>query len=150
MGYFSKSVYKISSFQDNTTVGNYLIVSNQTSWTMSARSFAYGFYYVTYRVGNPANPRQVGFDYGFLKIIPGPLYVYISKGSKAVYVEKSNIIMDGLETYDPDVFAQKGKSRLLLQFNNMRTLLNQRLCFSLPSIISADVSGNRSSLQRVQ
>ncbi|KAJ7336026.1 hypothetical protein OS493_013400 [Desmophyllum pertusum] len=93
---------------DNTTVGNYLIVSNQTSWTMSARSFAYGFYYVTYRVGNPANPRQVGFDYGFLKIIPGPLYVYISKGSKAVYVEKSNIIMDGLETYDPDVFAQKG------------------------------------------
>ena len=34
--------------------------------------------------------------------------------------------------------------------NNIETLLNQQLHFSLPSIIFVDVSGNRSSLQQVQ
>ena len=47
-------------------------------------------------------------DYGFMKITPGPLYVYITQGSSGVYIEKREMVVDGSESYDPDFFAQKG------------------------------------------
>ena len=75
---------------------------------MSARSLNYGVHFVQYTISTPENPHQVGYDYGFIEIIPGPLYVYIEKGYSTVYIEKSDMVVDGSGTYDPDFFAQKG------------------------------------------
>ncbi|XP_078384727.1 sperm receptor for egg jelly-like [Oculina patagonica] len=93
---------------DNTTVGDLTTVSSDKSWSMSALSLNYGLYFVQYTISTPENPYQVGYDYGFMKIIPGPLYVYITKGSTAVYIEKRPMVVDGSETYDPDYFEAKG------------------------------------------
>lgn len=76
----------------------------------------YGLHFVQYTISNPKNQREIGYDYGFLKIVEGPLYVYIVKGSAGVYIEKRIITIDGSETYDPDFFATKGKL-LRLQTN---------------------------------
>lgn len=90
------------------TVGAYSTQSSFKYWDLSARSLVYGLYFVQYTVTTPKNP-QIGYAYGFLKIIPGPLYVYINQGSSAVYVEKRNMTLNGSATYDPDFFSQPGK-----------------------------------------
>ena len=95
--------------QDNITVGSYSTASSSKDWYLSARSLDYGLYFVQYTVTTANNDQQIGYDYGFLKITPGPLYVYIDKGSSAVYVEKRNMTLDGSATYDPDFFAQPGR-----------------------------------------
>lgn len=95
--------------QDNITVGSYSAASSLKYWYLSARSLDYGLYFVQYTVTTATNDQQIGYDYGFLKITPGPLYVYIDKGSIAVYVEKRNMTLDGSATYDPDFFAQPGR-----------------------------------------
>lgn len=69
----------------------------------------YGLYFVQYTVTTSDNAQQIGYDYGFLKITPGPLYVYINQGSSAVYIEKRNMTLNGSATYDPDFFSQPGK-----------------------------------------
>ena len=71
-----------------------------------------------YTISTPVNPHQAGYAYGFLKVVPGPLYVYIAKGSDAVYTENSIITIDGRETYDPDYFGGKGKVGLNKNFRH--------------------------------
>ena len=91
------------------TVGAYSTQSSFKYWDLPARSLEYGLYFVQYTVTTPENNHQIGYAYGFLKIIPGPLYVYINQGSSAVYVEKRNMTLNGSATYDPDFFSQPGK-----------------------------------------
>ena len=91
------------------TVGAYTPVSSFKVWNLPARFLDYGLYFVQYTVNTSENSHQIGYDYGFLKITPGPLFVYINKGSSAVYVEKRNMTLDGSATYDPDYFSQPGK-----------------------------------------
>ena len=50
--------------------------------------FAIWTLFVQFTAKSPDNPRQIGYDYGFLEIVEGPLYAYISQGSYAVYIEK--------------------------------------------------------------
>jgi len=101
-----KSPYTL---QDNITVGAYSTVSTSKYWYLSARSLDYGLYFVQYTVTTSGNNQQIGYDYGFLKIIPGPLYVYIDQGSTAVYIEKRNMTLNASASYDPDFFSEPGK-----------------------------------------
>ena len=90
-------------------MGDYSTVSTYEYWYLSARSLDYGLYFVQYTVNTSENDQQIGYDYGFLKITPGPLFVYIDQGSTAVYVEKRNMTLNASATYDPDFFSQPGK-----------------------------------------
>lgn len=69
-----------------------------------------------YTVSNPLNQRQVGYAHGFVRIVEGPLYVYIAKGSFGVYIEQRNITIDGSSTYDPDFFGEKGGDACFLSW----------------------------------
>ena len=84
-------------------------MSTSKSWYLYARTLLYGLYFVQFTAQSPTNPRQIGYDYGFLKIVEGPLYAYISQGSYAVYIEKRSMTLDASESYDPDFYEGKGR-----------------------------------------
>ena len=84
-------------------------MSTSESWYLYARTLLYGLYFVQFTAMSPDNPRQIGYDYGFLEIVEGPLYAYISQGSYAVYIEKRSMTLDGSESYDPDFYETPGR-----------------------------------------
>ena len=85
-------------------------MSTSESWYLYARTLLYGLYFVQFTAQSSTNPRQIGYDYGFLKIVEGPLYAYISQGSYAVYIEKRSMTLDGFsESYDPDFYETPGR-----------------------------------------
>ena len=84
-------------------------MSTSESWYLYARTLLYGLYFVQFTAKSPDNPRQIGYDYGFLEIVEGPLYAYISQGSYAVYIEKRGMTLDGSDSYDPDFDETPGR-----------------------------------------
>lgn len=84
-------------------------MSASESWYLYARTLQYGLYFVQFTAKSPDNPRQIGYDYGFLEIVEGPLYAYISQGSYAVYIEKKSMTLDASDSYDPDFYNTPGR-----------------------------------------
>ena len=84
-------------------------MSTSESWYLYARTLPYGLYFLQFTAKSSDNPRQIGYDYGFLEIVEGPLYAYISQGSYAVYIENRSMTLDGSDSYDPDFYETSGR-----------------------------------------
>ena len=87
------------------------MASRSNEYYLEARSLDFGFYFLQLTVTTPENNNSIGYDYGFLEIIPGPLHVYIDGGSNRVVTEKTIMTLDGSGTYDSDWFAEPGKDK---------------------------------------
>lgn len=85
-----------------------LVSRGTAEWTINRRSIPVGVYQVkfsaSYRVGDPAFPQTLkAFNYGFIKVISGPLRAILDGGSSVRWGSVANATVDGSLSYDEDI-----------------------------------------------
>ena len=85
-----------------------LVSQGTTEWTINRRSIPAGIYQVkfnaSYTVGDPAFPERLSaFDFGFVKVISGPIRAIIDGGSSVRWGSNELVTVDGSLSYDGDI-----------------------------------------------
>ena len=85
-----------------------LVSQGTTQWTIKRRSILAGIYQVKFTasitIGDvDASQILTAFDYGFLKVVKGPVRAIIDGGSKVRWSSSKAVTVDGSLSYDADI-----------------------------------------------